>query len=275
MTASVEAEDARFIAELVYRRAGLVLTDDKTYLLDSRLSPLARQLGFQSVAHLVSRMRQAASESIHVSVVEALTTNETSFFRDIYPFKYLQDVMLPALLKARASTRRIRIWSAAASTGQEAYSILFTLDSLGATFRDWSIELIGTDLSRGVIDRAKNGQYSQFEVQRGLPVQMLIKYFNQNDQGWQVKSEIRRRVKFLTLNLLEDKKHLGVFDILFIRNILIYFDNTTKSRLIRELHQMLANDGFLILGGTESMLSFSSMFAPQPFCHGAYRLVNQ
>ena len=221
-------QDYEYLRKLLKARSGLVLSSEKHYLVESRLLPVARRNGLFNLTGLVAKLRGPAAEPLIVEVVEAMTTNESFFFRDKLPFEHFRDAIMPALLSARAASRRIRIWCAAAATGQEPYSLAIALKEMGKDLRGWRIEIVATDLSTEVLEKARSGIYSQFEVQRGLPALMLIKYFSQVGETWQIAPEIRGMVKFMPLNLLNDFSHLGRFDLVLCRNVLIYFDQPTK-----------------------------------------------
>jgi chemotaxis protein methyltransferase CheR len=217
---------------------------------------------------------KCGAETLTSEVVEAMTTNETFFFRDKIPFDHLRETILPTLLKARANRRSLRIWSAACSTGQEPYSIAMCLKERAQELAGWRIEIIATDLSQEVLEKAKSGIYSQFEVQRGLPVQLLVKYFTQIGEHWQISPEIRGMVQHRQLNLLQDFSHLGKFDVIFCRNVLIYFDQDTKTGIFGRLAKALEPDGMLLLGAAETVVGISAAFRPHPDRRGLY-LLNQ
>ena len=212
--------DYEFLRKLLKERSGLDLSSDKQYLVESRLIPLARRVGLAGIAELVARIR-VGSDPLTSEVVEAMTTNETFFFRDKIPFDHLRETIVPALLQTRANRRALRIWCAASSTGQEPYSIAMCLKEFGAALAGWRIEIVATDLSQAVLEKSKAGIFSQFEVQRGLPIQLLVKYFNQIGELWQLNADIRAMVQHRQLNLLQDFSHLGTFDVIFCRNVLI------------------------------------------------------
>ena len=203
-------------------------------------------------------------------VVEAMTTNETFFFRDKIPFDHLRETVIPALAQARAARRSLRVWCAASSTGQEPYSIAMCLKEAGV-LSGWRTEIVATDLSQAVLEKSKSGIFSQFEVQRGLPIQLLVKYFTQNGELWQLNADIRGMVQHRQLNLLQDFSHLGVFDIIFCRNVLIYFDQPTKANIFDRLSRMLEPDGVLALGAAESVVGITGTFKPYPERRGLYR----
>jgi chemotaxis protein methyltransferase CheR len=263
--------DYEFLRKLLKERSGLDLSADKQYLVESRLVPLARKASLAGITDLVSKMKAGAAEPLITEVVEAMTTNETFFFRDKTPFDHLKDTMLPAVLQARAARRTLRIWCAASSTGQEPYSIAMCLKGLGATLAGWRIDIVATDLSQGVLEKSKAGIFSQFEVQRGLPIQLLVKHFTQIGDMWQLNADIRSMVQHRQLNLLQDFGHLGTFDIIFCRNVLIYFDQDTKAGVFERISKLVEGDGFLVLGAAESVVGISDAFKPYPERRGLYR----
>jgi chemotaxis protein methyltransferase CheR len=263
--------DYEFLRKLLKERSGLDLSADKQYLVESRLVPLARKAGLGGITELALKMKAGGAEALIAEVVEAMTTNETFFFRDKTPFDHLKDTMLPALLQARSARRSLRIWCAAASTGQEPYSIAMCLKGLGAAVAGWRIDIIGTDLSQGVLEKSKAGIFSQFEVQRGLPIQLLVKHFTQVGDMWQINADIRSMVQYRQLNLLQDFGHLGAFDIIFCRNVLIYFDQDTKANIFERLSKVVESDGFMVLGAAESVVGISDAFKPYPDRRGLYR----
>jgi chemotaxis protein methyltransferase CheR len=266
----VKPDDLRFLADLLKRRSGLVLGPDKAYLLESRLNPLARRLGHPDLDAMIAAMRLRPTEELLSAVTEAMTTNETLFFRDGRPFQQFADPILPRLIAARADRRRLRIWCAAASTGQEPYSVAMLIEEAAAKLSGWTIEILATDLSDDVLTRARNATYSQFEVQRGLPVQRLARFFRQHGTSWTLKEEVRRHVTFAKHNLLDDNRKLGQFDVVFCRNVLIYFDLEAKRRIIEQIASMLPRDGYLFLGGTETVLGITQAFEIVPEFRGIY-----
>ncbi len=261
--------DYEFLRKLLKERSGLDLSADKQYLVESRLIPLARKAGLPGLPELVQKLKGSA-EAFTAEVVEAMTTNETFFFRDKVPFDHLKATILPELLQARAARRSLRIWCAASSTGQEPYSIAMCLKELGAALTGWRVEIIATDLSQGVLEKSRAGLFSQFEVQRGLPIQLLVKHFTQIGELWQLNADIRAMVQFRQLNLLQDFSHLGVFDVIFCRNVLIYFDQETKTNVFRRLARMIEPDGFLMLGAAETVVGLTDAFKPYPDRRGLY-----
>jgi chemotaxis protein methyltransferase CheR len=266
----VNPPDYEYLRKLLKERSGLDLSADKQYLIESRLLPLARKAGLSGIPELVQKL-QGGSSALITSVVEAMTTNETFFFRDKVPFDHFRDTIMPEILKARAGRRSVRIWCAAGSTGQEPYSLAMTLKEMGAALTGWRVEIIATDLSQEVLEKAKAGVYSQFEVQRGLPIQMLMKYFKQTGETWQVNPELRAMIQHRQLNLLQDFSHLGTFDVIFCRNVLIYFDQETKINIFNRLARQIEPDGFLVLGAAETVVGLTDTFKPLADRRGLYR----
>ena len=261
--------DYDYLRKLLKDRSGLVLSADKQYLVESRLTPLARKAGIASLGELVGKLK-INNERLVVDVVEAMTTNESFFFRDKIPFDHFRDAIMPGLIAARAKERRIRIWCAAASTGQEPYSLAMCLKDMKDKIAGWRVDIVGTDLSTEVLEKAKAGLYSQFEVQRGLPIQMLVKHFVQTGDTWQISPEIRAMVQYKPLNLLADFAHLGNFDVVFCRNVLIYFDQETKIGVLNRIAKMLEGDGFLVLGAAETVVGLTEAFKPMQDRRGLY-----
>jgi chemotaxis protein methyltransferase CheR len=262
--------DYEFLRKLLKERSGLDLSSDKQYLVESRLIPLARRVGLNGIAELVAKIK-GGSEALTSEVVEAMTTNETFFFRDKVPFDHLRQTILPALLQARASRRSLRIWSAASSSGQEPYSIAMCLKENAAALAGWRVEILATDLSQSVLEKSRAGIFSQFEVQRGLPIQMLVRHFTRVGELWQLNADIRAMVQHRQLNLLQDFSHLGTFDVIFCRNVLIYFDPETKGRIFDRLAKAIEPDGVMVLGAAESVVGITEAFKPYPERRGLYR----
>jgi chemotaxis protein methyltransferase CheR len=263
--------DYEYLRKLLKERSGLDLSADKHYLVESRLVPLARRVCLSGIPELVQRMKSAGADALIADVVEAMTTNETFFFRDKIPFDHMRETILPALTKARANRRTLRIWSAASSTGQEPYSIAMLLREAGQALAGWRVEIVATDLAQSVLEKSKAGMFSQFEVQRGLPIQMLVKYFTQVGELWQLNADIRGMVQHRQLNLLQDFSHLGMFDVIFCRNVLIYFDQDTKAAIFERLAKQLEPDGMLMLGAAESVVGITDAFKPYPDRRGLYQ----
>ena len=262
--------DYEYLRKLLKDRSGLDLSADKQYLIESRLLPLSRKSGLAGISELVQKMK-GGSADITTQVVEAMTTNETFFFRDKVPFDHFRDSIMPEILQARASRKTLRIWCAAGSTGQEPYSLAMCLKEMGAALSGWRVEILATDLSQEVLEKSRAGIYSQFEVQRGLPIQMLVKYFKQTGELWQINADIRAMVQHRQLNLLHDFSQLGVFDVIFCRNVLIYFDQDTKINIFNRLAKTTEPDGFLVLGAAETVVGLTDVFKPYPERRGLYR----
>lgn len=267
---SFSSESMAYLRDLVYRRSAIVLEDDKQYLIDSRLSPLARELDLGSIDELVCKLRVDASAPLVHRVVEAMTTNETLFFRDLHPFEALRTRLVPDLLQARAAQRSLRIWCGAASTGQEPYSVAMTLCESFPQLATWDVKIVATDLNSAVLERARAGRYRQLEVNRGLPVKFLLKYFDRQGAEYQLKPEVRNLVTFKELNLLDNWSHLGEHDIIFLRNVLIYFDVETKRRILGRVRRTLRKDGVLVLGGAETTTNLDDGYVPLRIGNGVY-----
>lgn len=265
----MKPDDFDFLAKLVKDRSGLVLSKDKTYLLESRLMPVARKRGFKGLDELVAQLRKR-DEALAADVTDAMTTNESFFFRDTKPFEQFRQVVLPNLLKTRATKKSFRIWCAAASSGQEPYSLAIILKEEAAKLAGWRTEIIGTDISREILQKARAGLYSQFEVQRGLPVQLMVKYFKKRDDQWEIDPALRAMVQYKEWNLLEDLRALGTFDVVFCRNVLIYFDQETKGKVLDNISRQMSEDAVLYLGGAETVLGISERFKPILGQRGVY-----
>ena len=262
--------DYEYLRKLLREQSGLDLSADKQYLIESRLLPLSRKAGLAGIGDLVQKMK-AGSTSITTQVVEAMTTNETFFFRDKTPFDHFRDSIMPEILRARTGRKSVRIWCAAGSTGQEPYSLAMCLKEMNGALAGWRVEIIATDLSQEVLEKSKAAIYSQFEVQRGLPIQLLVKYFKQTGEIWQVNAEVRAMVQHRQLNLLHDFSQLGLFDVIFCRNVLIYFDQDTKIKIFNRLAKATEADGFLVLGAAETVVGLTDVFKPFPERRGLYR----
>jgi chemotaxis protein methyltransferase CheR len=266
----VTPPDYEYLRKLLKDQSGLDLSADKQYLIESRLVPLSRKAGLDGIPELVQKMK-AGSAPLVAQVVEAMTTNETFFFRDKIPFDHFRQSIMPEILKARAARKSMRIWCAAGSTGQEPYSLAMCLKEMEGQLAGWRVEIIATDLSQEVLEKSRAGLYSQFEVQRGLPIQMLVKYFKQQGEFWQINPDIRAMVQHRQLNLLHDFSPLGTFDVIFCRNVLIYFDQDTKINIFSRLCRITEPDGFLMLGAAETVVGLTDAFKPYPDKRGLYR----
>ncbi len=255
--------------DLLKEKSGLVLTQDKSYLLESRLNPIAKKWGFDSLDAMTMTLQGVPDPKLIIDIIEAMTTNETSFFRDSRPFDLFRETVLTYLKDAR-SHKKIRIWCAASSSGQEPYTLAMLLKEAAADFPGWKFEIHATDISNEILDQAREAKYTQFEVQRGLPIQLLMKYFVQDGDKWQLNDEIRGMVKYDYFNLLQPMNKLGMFDIIFCRNVLIYFDEETKAHVLGNMAQQLESDGFPFLGGAETVLGITDVFKPVPDKRGLY-----
>jgi chemotaxis protein methyltransferase CheR len=267
----VTPPEYEYLRKFLRDHSGLDLSADKQYLIESRLMPLARKAGLSGIGELVQKLQGLGSSALQTSVVEAMTTNETFFFRDKVPFDHFRETIMPDIIKARASRKNVRIWCAAGSTGQEPYSLAMCLKEMSAALTGWRVEIVATDLSQEVLEKSKAGIYSQFEVQRGLPIQMLVKYFRQTGETWQINPELRAMIQHRQLNLLHDFSQLGAFDVIFCRNVLIYFDQETKINIFNRLARQVEADGFLVLGAAETVVGLTDTFRPIPERRGLYK----
>ena len=247
---------SRFLKE----NSEIVLTPEKEYLVEARLAPIQKKLGLSSLAELMNKLRFEPFGALHNEVIEAMTTNETYFFRDVKPFEALRNEVLPDLIDARSSKRSLTIWSAACSSGQEAYSIKMTLKEFFPQLVNWNTRIFCTDLSQEMVNRTIEGRFSQLEVNRGLPIQMLVKYFQKVGNDWQVKPDVKVGLDAKVMNLAKSWPPLPPIDVLFLRNVLIYFDLETKTQILGRVAKVLAPDGILFLGGSETTLNISNEY---------------
>ena len=259
-----------FLRSYLKTRSGLALSGEKRYLIESRLGPVCRRFNLATLHDLANALKNGRDVAMEKAVVEAMTTNETFFFRDRAPFDLFRDVLLPEAMARRAAQRRLRIWCAAASTGQEPYSLAMLLHEAAPRLAGWSVDLVATDLSTEVLEKAKAGLYSHFEVQRGLPVQLLIKHFEQVGEQWRIAANLRQMVDFRPLNLLQPFDGLGTFDIVYCRNVLIYFDAATKGDVLARIGASLAPDGALLLGAAETVIGLTDRLVPNARHRGLY-----
>ncbi len=255
---TVGASDFDFIAQLVWQRSAIVLEKGKEYLVESRLLPLARREGEESVSSFVSKLQTSPSSPLLEQVVDAMTTNETSWFRDHYPFQALGSHILPEFTGNRTRDRVLRIWSAGCSSGQEPYSIAMVAQDHLALHPGWTVEITGTDISEAMLTKARAARYGQLEVNRGLPVAMLIRNFERQGAEWELRDSIRRMVKFANVNLAMPLPALPPYDVIFLRNVLIYFDAPTKAAVLDRVRRVLRPDGYLVLGSTETLVGCST-----------------
>lgn len=250
-------ENYAFLQQFVHRHSGIVLGDDKEYLLEARLIPIVRKAQLKNLNELCSAVRGGKADLSRL-VIDAMTTNETLFFRDATPFKILREKILPDLVEQRKFQKRLSFWSAASSSGQEAYSLAMMLSDYG--LHDWKIEILGTDLSTAMVERAQTGRYMQIEVSRGLPAPMLVKYFTRTGTEWCIKDEIKSRVKFQQFDLRQSMTTLGPFDFVFCRNVLIYFNVQTKKQILEQIEKTLNPGGHLVLGAAETTIDITDVF---------------
>jgi chemotaxis protein methyltransferase CheR len=265
--------DFQYVSQLVRQRSAIVLEPEKSYLLEARLSPLAKAEGHASLEAMIAFLRAQPNNGLHRKVVEAMTTNETSFYRDLHPFDALRTTVIPEVLKQRASQRELTIWCAASSSGQEPYTIAMTLREHFPELASWTVRILGTDISGEMVRRSKEGKYGQLEVNRGLPAALLLKHFEKRGMEWQVKPELQRWCEFRELNLIEPWGPLPRMDIVFLRNVLIYFDVQTKRTILDNVRKVLHPWGFLFLGGAETVINLGDGFERVPVDRsGCYRL---
>jgi chemotaxis protein methyltransferase CheR len=270
---TLDASTFEYVRKLVLDHSAIALEPSKGYLVESRLLPLARELGLNTLSDLAAQLRGRPFGRMHAQVVEAMTTNETSFLRDVHPFEALRNEVLPPLIASRASKRALRIWSAASSSGQEPYTIAMLLREHFPAVRDWDVQIFGSDLSEQMLDRCRKAEYSQLEVNRGMPAQWLVKYFEKAGQIWRLRDEVRKAVRFQKINLIEQWPALPTMDVIFMRNVLIYFTPETKRQILQRTQRQLAPDGTLFLGGAESTFGIDDAW--QRVNHGktsSYRL---
>lgn len=270
----MNSSDFEFISSLIKSGSGLVLTADKGYLLESRLGPVAHKYGHATLDALIGALRLTPRGQMLTDVVEAMTTNESFFFRDGKPFDMFRNKFLPEILARNAATKSLRIWCAAASTGQEPYSLAMLLTEEAKKLEGWTIQIIATDISNEALERARSGIYTHFEVQRGLAIQRLIKFFEKQGELWQIKPEIRNMVQYRQFNLLHDPRPFGRFDVVFCRNVLIYFDQPTKTRVLDSIATVMDKEAVLLLGGAETVFGISDVFKPVADHFGVYSLAS-
>ncbi len=263
-------EILKFFFDLLYRESGLVLDESKKYLIEARLEPLAVQEGFPTIAALGQNMIRRPNPVLRQKVVDAMTTNETSFFRDQTPFTIMKETVLPELIKRKSGQRMIRIWCAASSTGQEPYSIAMGLSEMGPKLFGWDVKIMASDICEKVLNKARMGVYSQHEVQRGLPMPMLIRFFEQSGTNWKIKADVKKYVEYRKLNLLTGISKIGPFDVIFCRNILIYFDEMTKKKVLDQMVRVLTPGGILFLGGSETLLRTVTSMTRVGMSRGSY-----
>ena len=267
---SISPVDFAYLRKLMAEHTAIVLDAGKEYIAESRLANLVVQEGFDSVPELIRTLRANSFDVLHRKVVNAMTNNETWFFRDLVPFEALRKQIIPSVLAARSAERRLSIWCAACSSGQEPYSLAMMLRESFPELRGWNVRLLATDISSSVLDRAQRGHYSQLEINRGLPASLLARYFTREGLEWVISDEIRRTVEFRLFNLAEPWKEYPSCDIILIRNVLIYFDVETKKAILARMRRSLRTDGYLLLGGAETTLNLDEKFDRIQFETTAY-----
>ncbi len=268
----VSDSSSRILASLLEARTGQQLTMSRRWRIETALASLLRERGIASLDELITILVMGSEPSLSNRVVEALLNNETYFLRDRLPFDLLAGHALPTLARSRASTRRIRIWSAGCSTGQEAYSLAMLFAESQASWRDWTIDILASDVSGSVIDRARSGVYTQFEVQRGLGINQMIRWFEEVDDGWRAVEALRKPVRFQVHNLLEPPPHPAQFDIILCRNVLLYLCAEKRALAFERLASAMAPDGWLMLGAGETVIGQSRKLESDPKARGLYRL---
>ena len=256
----ISSDDLNYVREMVRARSAIVLEPEKAYLVQSRLEPVAKSEGLQTLAELVQKLRQVPFGPLHKKVVEAMTTNETSFFRDLSPFQALKETVLPDLLARKALTKKLTIWCGASSSGQEPYSILFTILEEFPELKQWDIQFTATDISVEMLKRCQEGRYSQLEVNRGLPASLLTKYFTKKGLAWQVQDDIRKMVSFREMNLAGTWLPFPKLDLVLIRNVMIYFDVPTKKQILKKARELMEPHAYLFLGGSETTMNLDDGF---------------
>ncbi|PCH99680.1 MAG: chemotaxis protein CheR [Alphaproteobacteria bacterium] len=263
------AEDFELYRSFLYKESGLVITPEKMYLLESRLNPVVKKMEMEGLADLTAKVRMNDVTAKH-AIIEAMTTNETFFFRDTHPFERFEEVVLPKIMESKPAGSTIRIWNAACSSGQEPYSLGLILRENAHKFGGYKFEITATDLSEDILDTAKRAVYTQFEVQRGMPIKMLMKYFTQQGSSWALNEDIKSMVKFEKFNLLDPMTKFPEFDVVFCRNVLIYFDQETKGKILGELRKHVSKHGFLFLGGAETVIGITDVFKAMKGERGLY-----
>lgn len=264
-TLSTDTQTFEFLTRFIREKSAIVLEPSKMYLLESRLMPVARENGLATLPDLAAALKRPGSRDLSQKVVDAMTTNETSFYRDIHPFEALKSTILPELIKKREKERTLNIWSNACSSGQEVYSIAMLLREHFPVLQSWKVRLIASDLSTAILRKAQEGNFNQTEVNRGLPMPLLLKYFTKSGLNWQIKEEVRNGVEFKEVNLIESwPQTLPVMDIIFLRNVLIYFDPPTKTNILNKAAKQLRPDGYLFLGGAETTMNLDVKLNREP-----------
>jgi len=257
---ALSPKDLDYVRDLVRTRSAIVLEPEKAYLVQSRLEPLAKTEGIGSLPDLVQKIRRAPYGGLHKKVVEAMTTNETSFFRDVIPFQVLVEQLLPEIIARKGTSKRLNMWCGASSSGQEPYSVMFSIFEHFPGLKDWVIQFTATDISEEMLAKCREGTYSQLEVNRGLPAELLTKYFVKKGIGWQVQEDLRRRIDFKPMNLAGPWVSFPPMDFVFLRNVMIYFDTDTKKKILANISKILDPNGYLFLGGSETTLNIDDRY---------------
>jgi len=256
----LSADNLLYLCQLVYKDSGIVLDESKRYLLDARLRPLTQPEGVDTIDQLCRLLQLNQRAPLRQKVVEAMTTNETSFFRDAPIYDALRKVILPEMFERRASTRRLSIWCAASSSGQEPYSLAILLREILPDPASWTVQILGTDISTAMVERCRRARYGQLEVNRGLPAVYLVKYFTRDHMEWELKADLRSQVRFELFNLKDSPRRLGSFDLVLCRNVMIYFEVDMKKQILAGIRQVLAPDGYLVLGSAETVYNLDDRF---------------
>ncbi len=271
----MDTEKFNLFCHMVRQRSGISLTPDKVYLAQSRLKDVMKETGHDDLISFFEYLASASSEKTLAKVVDAMTTNESFFFRDETPFEGFEKKIVPELIKDRPTSRKIRIWCAACSSGQEPYSLSMMIDEKKAVWGDWNFEIVATDISENMIERAKIGEFSRFEINRGLTEARREKYFSSLGGKWFIEPDLKKRITFKAFNLLDDPKELGQFDVIFCRNVLIYFEPKTKTEILERISNILAPGGYLTLGAAETVVGLTKKFLPNPDVKGYYKVAGQ
>jgi chemotaxis protein methyltransferase CheR len=261
LNSALDPQSFSYISSLVRRKSAIILEGEKAYLVESRLTPVVREMGLLNISELVAELQKPGSQTLNQRVVEAMTTNETSFFRDIHPFNALKDKILPGLIQRRSKEKTITIWSNACSSGQEPYTIAMILAEHFPMLKNWKVRLISSDLSNRILDKARLGCFNQTEVNRGLPMNFLLKYFTKDGNKWTIDQGIRNMIEFRELNLVDPfPALLPKMDIVFLRNVLIYFSPESKTEILNKVHAVMHKDSYLFLGGSETTMNLKVSF---------------
>jgi len=270
---TISANDFHYISKLVQDLSAIVLEPGKEYLVESRIQPLAKKEGLDSIEDLVKQLQLAPQNGLRTKVVDAMTTNETSFFRDIHPFETLKKFIIPDLIKKREASRELNIWCGASSSGQEPYTLAMVLRENFPQLKSWKIKYISSDISYEMLERCKKGIYSQLEINRGLPATLMVKYFERHGTEWQFKEDLRKMIEFRYINLAENWPVMPKMDLVMLRNVLIYFDIDMKKNILNKIQNLIRPDGYLFLGAAETTLNLNESFQRMDYKQsGCYRI---